>query len=113
MGHLLKNNPVNQKQSMKNTIRTLITLFAAGGLTSVSAALIFDQADTAVGDWSAVQFSGTGDFTGANPRTITGTTGAAERIYSSTDAGIGILANATDIVTWSFDFSWNGSHFYD
>jgi PKD repeat protein len=97
---------------MNNTIRTLRTLIAAGSIASIaSAEVIFNQAGTVPGDWSEVALSGTGDFTGANPRTITGTTGTAKRIYSSTDAGIGILGDKTDIVTWSFDFSWNGSTF--
>jgi len=81
-------------------ILSVATLFAI----SAQGAPNFDQNDTATADWTAGAESGT--VTGvdisdpANGITIT-----QDRAWAASDAGIGQLDAASNIVEWTFDFS--------
>lgn len=82
-------------------ILSVATLFA---ISAQGATVIFDQDDTVTADWTAGAESGT--VTGvdisdpANGITIT-----QDRAWAASDAGIGQLDAASNIVEWTFDFS--------
>jgi hypothetical protein len=79
------------------TLLTCALLATGGGIAS--AAVIFDQDDTATSDWTS---SDSGNDISDPPSGVTASVGSE---WVSTNAGIGILDNASNIVQWTFDFT--------
>lgn len=83
--------------------RTLTTLLAMALLATAASGAIFEQTDSTVwgegGDPAAVS--------GSNPVTVTAS--GDDRNYAYVNTGLGVLADQTSTITWTFDVTVTGS----